>query len=145
MVKLKSKEDYIKMHREMWNWIADNIKDLIMNKHVKDILEAKELFIQNYLIGTDIRFNCFCCEYAIIESQDEYYYCNYCPLNWNSKRYEFMCEHNDSANWYKANRLSIALYSKVHNGQSDCDKEYIANTFDKVITICRNIASLEEC
>jgi hypothetical protein len=63
---MKTKEYYIKKHREMWNWLAEN-----PNK-------KKEHWPGWELIGY-IENNCFLCGY-IFQSGDGL--CKNCPLDW---------------------------------------------------------------
>ena len=97
-----SREEAIRLHREMWNWIADEnekgndvdkwlflIKEgFIESKDLEVILESDEYKIDCY---------CFCCEYAkqkADENGEEYdYRCKYCPLEWGNANKDllFMC------------------------------------------------------
>lgn len=106
-----TREEAIKNHRKMWNWIADQIRD-----GRKDVTIG-ELKIQ-YLIehGYDpvtIRHGCFCCEYAAQESGDYVDYCKSCPLIWGNEEYcenGHFCE-NEGWSWLaftKENARKIA-------------------------------------
>lgn len=82
-----TKQEAIKLHRHMWNWIADET-------------ERTGLFIieTDYFKETDVSYEdypqdfCYCCEYAKQKSGEEYENrCKCCPLYWGSERNALMC------------------------------------------------------
>ncbi|MFR2774838.1 MAG: hypothetical protein ACLTBR_03295 [Anaerostipes sp.] len=82
-----TKEKAIKMHREMWNWIANKIK--LSGK----IVDRLYYFRSVQAIPDDRPDSlCYCCEYAMQQNGGENVgRCKYCPLDWDSKCDEFMC------------------------------------------------------
>ena len=97
-----TREDAIRLHREMWNWIADENEE--GNNVEKWDFLIKEGFIKSrdpeaFIPCTDyeIDHDCFCCEYAkqkAEEDGEEYdYRCQYCPLKWGNENKDllYMC------------------------------------------------------
>lgn len=82
-----TKEKAIKMHREMWNWIANKIK--LSGK----IVDRLYYFRSVQAIPDDRPDSlCYCCEYAMQQNGGENVgHCKYCPLDWESKCDEYMC------------------------------------------------------
>lgn len=99
-----SREEAIRLHREMWNWIADEEeKGNNVEKMDFIFLEADE-FVDDYWGSIEIDCYCFCCEYAkqkADENGEEYdYRCKYCPLEWENANKDllFMCCDNEEKN-----------------------------------------------
>ena len=77
-----TREEAIRRHRLMWNWLADEIEKTGKQKTKK---EAFEHFGWNY---QDIYASCWCCEYAgrlwrKDETDEEKLICDFCPLDWS--------------------------------------------------------------
>lgn len=75
-----TKQQAIKEHRKMWNWIADYYTSLI-GKEVENInyMYFIEFVKKRYLTEQGIenlKCRCFCCEYT---SKSD---CDNCPLKW---------------------------------------------------------------
>ena len=78
-----TREQAIKWHRRMWNWIADNLKE---GNYIADI---KEQYIYDHkeelkLEGIDydgVLHNCFLCHYDA-EQKKPSIKCFHCPLDW---------------------------------------------------------------
>ena len=71
-----TKQEAIKNHRVMWNWIADQIE---YEKQVQFITMLKEKYITGNYEGY-VKNNCFCCQYDC-----EHYKgvaCAACPIDW---------------------------------------------------------------
>lgn len=83
-------EEAIDKHREMWNWIAENIEAEQWN-----INELKHIYMSenNY---TDISLDCFCCHYAGTKRGNSN--CSRCPIVWSDSSIQkgFMCEQEGS-------------------------------------------------
>ena len=71
LTKKLAKKLAIKLHRKLWNWIADETirRQEIIAKHDYPLFKRK-----------DISNNCWCCEYAEEE-------CKNCPIIWNEESY----------------------------------------------------------
>ena len=80
------REEAIKKHRAMWNWIAEQI---VNDEHTMDIANLKLMYL--HMKGDDKREmymhnNCYLCEYTNVN-------CRRCPLSWPSDVYDYMCEY----------------------------------------------------
>ena len=80
------REEAIKKHRAMWNWIAERI---LNDERTMNIGKLKQKYIE--MQGDDMRKmytrnNCYLCYYADIN-------CTKCPLSWPSDAYDYMCEY----------------------------------------------------
>ena len=81
-----TKEEAIKRHRDMWNWIADEIEK---RKHTVSITTMKDRYIFEHDIEryAYVKNNCYCCEYA--SNEDLTVDCDRCPLVWTSEEYTY--------------------------------------------------------
>lgn len=61
-----TKEQAIKLHRDMWKWIT---KQIARNKEPLYIDELKEKYIANHTEFESVNYDCFACEYAKQEQQ----------------------------------------------------------------------------
>lgn len=77
-----TKEEAIRQHRKMWNWIANKLKSEETKSHLF-ITGYKKEYAETYFPGMEIQANCFLCEYSEnqLKTEDEYK-CYYCPLKW---------------------------------------------------------------
>ena len=147
MLDLKNitRKQAIAEHRKMWNWIADKTmetrtpiekKDYV-NQHDIDKIQGYEQFKESNL--------CFCCLYAenkfrrINKNWEEDIYinsfpCQYCPLDWDSTNYEYMCEYRKSG----LDGLHASWFNEIIKYQTN------QNEFDykKASKIAREIANL---
>lgn len=87
-----TREEAIKKHREMWNWIADWIERCESTCNI-DILKEYYIYTNEDIIMYNVYkefYNCcYCCVYADNN-------CNRCPVEWPSTAKEFMCEVTDN-------------------------------------------------
>lgn len=79
-----TKQEAIKNHRAMWNWIADEIEE---TKCVLDVYELKRQYCKSIRRFFTNNF-CFLCEYVKHEG------CQKCPVRWPSTANAYMCEDN---------------------------------------------------
>lgn len=103
-----TKESYVKLHRDMWRWIAgvEKILSDYSGEITREALKDIWLYSHKFPVNDVINANCFCCEYAkqqrekFIEiiydekikipsiisklTKDESDYCIFCPLNWST-------------------------------------------------------------
>ena len=130
------REETIRKHREMWNWIAEQYEDELDGLDVP-VNHLKAMFIKEHYPNDDPLSDCYCCEYAgeILNPKigGARYNCRRCPLIWPSNYHECMCLcKNGSTD-------SDGLY-----GQIICESHpHIAN-YKKAATIAREIANLPE-
>lgn len=91
-----SKEEAIKNHRVMWNWIAD--------QYEKGSNRSVRFLKREYINTMDPKYNariklhasCYCCYYAginnIVGADNRYMFnCDQCPVVWPSYAEEGMC------------------------------------------------------
>lgn len=104
-----TKEEAVKLHREMWNWIANEI---YQRKKVCEIWDLKHEYLK-YNNYSNIRSHCFCCEYV---AQSEKAECSkLCPFNWARHRnfvycvdgYYLKCE--NASDWISQYKLAIKI------------------------------------
>lgn len=75
-----SKQEAIKRHRLMWNWIADE------TKRQGRCIDKAEVFKHFGWENIEINNDCWCCEYDDNKNALGYYCdCAYCPLDWSDK------------------------------------------------------------
>lgn len=105
-----TKAKAIKSHRDMWNWIADQLEKPNNRKTVE---ELKIQYCDMHEVAP--RHLCFCCAYAnqIAKKYDpiDKEECIYCPLIWDSNMKEYMCEdkeekYDNMGSWMRASDLS---------------------------------------
>lgn len=88
-----TKKQAIAEHRKMWNWIADRLEE---HHPGCDIYMYKMKYIEENFPDNNIKNNCFCCQYAVQESDYNYFanFCINCPLVWGTEANtdEFFCE-----------------------------------------------------
>lgn len=73
-----TKDQAIKEHRKMWNWIAEQYK----HGNTRVVYELKKEYCSWY--GIEILHDCFCCEYAFNVCVHENR-CKYCPIVWGTE------------------------------------------------------------
>ena len=78
------REEAIKKHRAMWNWIADQI---VTNERTMNIAMLKNNYIgmQGDILKLYTCNNCYLCHFTDIN-------CTKCPLSWPSDACDYMCE-----------------------------------------------------
>ena len=128
-----SREEAIRKHREMWNWIADQYEE----RRAASVERLKRKFIEKHYPDDRPNSNCYCCEYSgdfpapMIGSP--LYNCIRCPLKWPSLNKTYMC-------LYATKSIEPnGLYGKV---------VYYTNldilNYKKAAAITREIANLPE-
>lgn len=115
MTEKLTREEAIRLHRAMWNWIADVIEKI---QHVQDIDFLKCKFTWEITPCQRIPCNCYCCAFAC--NNDNVDGCILCPLDWGTDHEDdFPCEKEnglwvqcrDCTNWGK----QAALARKIAN------------------------------
>lgn len=126
-----TKQEAIKNHREMWNWIVKQYE----NESYKTINELKEEYL--YEIKGEpniINYDCYCCEYA--NNLKLKHRCYGCPLVWTEEDVKneyikpYYCMNTGS---------SVGLYEQLEEFT-----ELIITDRTKVINLAKQIAELEE-
>ena len=128
-----TKEQAIKEHRKMWNWIADQYK----NGCIKYIYEVEQRYIDectNYS-SDEIESDSFCCEYS--NQNDVSDSCDSCPLAWGNVAGYAYCLESYEINEDGDGR---GLYAKIADETWDSSEI----DFDKVYKLCKQIANLPE-
>lgn len=128
-----SREEAIRKHREMWNWIAEQYE----NGSDVPVHRLKQTFIKKYYPYDSPVSDCYCCAYTEtlteLEIGGSLYNCEKCPLEWPSNEKFFMCV-------YKTRVLEMyGLYGKI-----TCYTDPTMGTYKKAVTIAREIANLPE-
>ena len=134
-----TREEAIREHRKMWNWIAT---ETLKRKKVV----TKEDYIK--FIGLENRFeletnNCFCCLYDFqqrlkISKKDHYFgtpRCKFCPLDWNTSFGRIMCgyKYNDDGKIDSSNNLFYEWEDCLESGD-----------WEKSAKIAKKISNLKE-
>lgn len=126
------REEAIKKHRAMWNWIAQQIVKKQRTMNIA-ILKAKfSEFQGDDTLDMKNSSNCYLCYYTRFD-------CKKCPLLWPSESNILKCEYG-----YKLiNSYSDGLcYSDGLYRQSY--KLWVENDWQLQATLCRAIANLPE-
>lgn len=121
-----SREEAIRKHREMWNWIAERIKE---RKRSVIIDNLKREYVGQH--NENILYNCYLCDYCfdMLEKGEEFEKrCKYCPLDWESE--------GDKDGLYQclANYEEVGLYRKAKG----------AVIWEEQYKLCKKIANLKE-
>ena len=98
------REEAIKKHRAMWNWIAEQI---VTNERTMNIAMLKNNYIgmQGDILKLYTCNNCYLCAYTKVN-------CEECPLLWPSHANNYKCEYG----YILSNRdNSTGLYSRCLN------------------------------
>ena len=109
-----SKEEAIRLHKEMWNYVKDNFRP---HEKEKSRSLLKSDFIFNKLgYNEPVKNECFLCEYAMQQfrkfnkdTELEYrgLYCKYCPAIWGTENItnKFFCErgYDNTIDWRFSN------------------------------------------
>lgn len=134
-----SKEEAIKNHRAMWNWIADQYEKG-SNKRVRFLKrEYIDTMDPNRDARVELHASCYCCYYAginnIVGADNRYMFnCDQCPVVWPSYAKEGMCCEESSS--------TIGLYEFIE----ECTDVYmrIDEIRDILVKLCRLVADLPE-
>ena len=112
------REEAIKKHRAMWNWIAEQIENEKCAMRI-GILKAKFLEMQgDDTTAMKAKCNCYLCYYTD-------YDCRNCPLVWPSDARDLKCE------------AGYGLYKQ-------CRMLFYENDWQLQAKLCREIANLPE-
>lgn len=136
-----SKEEAIKNHRVMWNWIADqyekgsNMRIRFLKREYINTMDPK------YNARIKLHASCYCCYYAgihgIVGAGNKYMFnCDQCPVVWPSYAEEGMCCEGASR------ATGIGLYKLIEK----CTTFYkgVNENRDILVKLCRLVADLPE-
>ena len=92
-----TKEEAVRRHRELWNKIAEMIKEngCAAYNWDCDYIKLKALDILGY--DKEINNSCWCCEYDILQRRGQSP-CNKCPIQW----YDKYCYNSEYEDFYLA-------------------------------------------
>lgn len=102
MTEKLTREEAIRLHRAMWNWIADVIEG---RQCVQCIPDLKREYIQIRTLYTNVDCDCFCCEFRLQNQNtiEDISYCHLCPLDWGTDHEDFYpCEYRNGL-WMQCN------------------------------------------
>ena len=73
-----SREETIKEHRKMWNWIADEIMRVrVLPTNIHELKFS--YFVKNRIADDEIPYSeCYCCDYTYCDG------CSLCPIDWKN-------------------------------------------------------------
>ena len=125
------REEAIKKHRVMWNWIVEQI---VTNEHTMNIAMLKAMYIemQGDIPKLNTCNNCYLCAYSNVN-------CEECPLLWPSDAINYRCEYG----YRSAKGYSDGLYHKCCKLYYDRKLHYECD-WELQVTLCRKIANLPE-
>lgn len=84
-----TREEAIKNHRKMWNWIADQYE----NGSKNDIIAVKRQYLETMNINPYPSQLCFLCQFCI----DNFSGCEMCPVIWKN----FECSNSEYGRIYE--------------------------------------------
>ena len=123
-----SREEAIKKHRDMWNWIADRIKEMKRKVRIESL---KRGYIERH--NECVSYDCYLCDYCIGMLEEGKYFpdrCKYCPLDWESDGDEdglYQCLENSGES-------EIGLYEEAQK----------TALWEEQYALCKKIANLKE-
>ena len=133
-----TKEEAIREHRKMWNWIADQYEQ----GYADSVMYLKTRYLEQYEHGKwcYITNKCFCCRYdttkrAEIDCRGRRCCC--CPIQWKSNVNQYMCcDHFEIGD-----ELGLYSYLCILSDQSMAD--HMAD-HKELAKLAREIANLPE-
>lgn len=129
-----TKDEAIKLHRDMWAWIADRIEagfckpDVTKAKYFTDVLG----FSIDDIVNEEIDLNCFLCHYAYSQVKPvNKVACDYCPLDWGGKT-----------------KLAKCIDKNEYDDREGLYQQYMDaidnNEYEEAERLARKIATLKE-
>lgn len=130
-----TREQAIKEHRKMWNWMADSYEQ----GNTWNITKAKQAYFEENELESLETGHCFLCEYAFEKYMEEGYLgvrCDYCPLSFKQNISDLDSESCCSSQG--------SLYDMAYDFScSQILKQQ--ESFRKALAgLCRTIANLDE-
>lgn len=118
-----TKQEAIRSHRKMWNWIAD--ETLKRKRHMGKCDYFKEKEIENIFVNSS-----YCCEYAEQKCNEtgKGRWCEYCLFDWRRKDGSIQCINREDNTW---KGLYVEWASETTN-------------YKKAAELAREIANLPE-
>lgn len=81
MNKKLTKEEAVRLHREMWQ---DMLTELGDTPDRLERVEFKRKWVEKHFPNEHVNSNCILCEYAESVVEDSFTRCRKCPIAWNS-------------------------------------------------------------
>ena len=132
-----TKEQAIKGHRELWNWIAEQKE----NGDCRSVFLLKDDWCYEHGFKDEAKLlnYCFCCEYNRMKCKENGISyrdtCEYCPLIWGTE--------GSAEAYYCENGISKEGYNRTYDtGLWEMAQDCVDNK--KCAELCRQIANLEE-
>ena len=127
-----TREEAIRRHRLMWNWIADE------TEKTGELITKKDAFKHFGWDGSKVLSSCWCCEYA---GQNYNTLCDHCPLDFakgNANGVKYCSTGYTDANGTRQD----GLYTKWNliRWLGSCDSKKL----DEYIDLAKRIANLPE-
>lgn len=98
-----TREEAIKLHREMWTDMQAELGD---NPSYQERVVFKKKWVEEHFPGEHVNSDCFLCEYAQHVTKDSFTRCRNCPIAWNSGLFP-KCK-SDGAD-YRYSPISVIL------------------------------------
>lgn len=76
-----TREEAIRLHREMWADMQANLGD---NPYRDERVAFKRKWVEEHFPNEHVNSNCILCEYAQSVTKDSFTRCRKCPIAWNS-------------------------------------------------------------
>ena len=105
-----TKDQAIAEHRKMWRWIYD---ETVKQKRP---VRKEEYLEENNIFG--LYSDCFLCEYSVFEkimNGQGFHYCDYCPLDWDSKA-KNRCKCIWKVNFEPKTNIGFKIFAKLFAG-----------------------------
>lgn len=127
-----SRDEAIKKHRGMWNWIAERIRE---SERVWDVDNLKQEYVKQH--NECVMHNCYLCQYCIDKVAEDRWdeRCKYCPLDWESSGDEdglYQCLDDCECEGKSSGYYSIARITRI------------TGNWEYQYELCKKIANLKE-
>ena len=140
-----SREEAVRKHRAMWNWIGSMLKSglwrSVVNNYfteaIGDIVILLKYSYLNMVNETELRSNCYCCMYVASINSDSMT-CDKCPVEWPI----ITIYKEECLKWFGGDvddiitSCNMSLYRAFLNGDIE--------TFEKAGDVAYQIANLPE-
>lgn len=132
-----TREQAIKEHRKMWNWIAESYEQ----GNTWNITKAKQAYFEENELGSLKTGHCFLCEYAYEKYIEEGSLevknrCDFCPLSFKHNIFESELESYCSSQG--------SLYRIIYDFSCSINLKQQESFRKALAGLCRTIANLDE-
>ena len=148
-----SRSEAVRLHREMWNWIADELEKMALDGicTYEDVFDMKQRFCKENGYKNILHY-CFCCDYDYNKVRNysntnlPIYECQFCPLKWGTEDklptgyycQDALKEDDFKGKWSLCDRLSREAQD------FDTRPEIIKQKYLEAAKLAREIAELPE-